>query len=98
MWKLTWRYVVLGEEIIMKQAIKKDGADWSGLANEFGVSEATAYRRIHFILDRLPTVQRPSWAQSEMDWLYARGGPWVTERSEILAAWELLTPGNKEPS
>ena len=78
MWKLTWRHLVSGENIKNK--------DGTGLATDFNVSEPTAYRRIHFILENLPTVHRPSWAQPDMNWIYARGGKWLTERSEILMA------------
>ena len=92
MWKLTWRHVVLGENIKNK--------DGTGLAKDFGVGRTTAFKWIHFILDHLPTVHRPPWAQPDMDWMYARGGPWMTERSEILVARAiergLLTPESSE--
>ena len=66
MWKLTWRHVVLGENVRNK--------DGTGLAKEFGVGRSIAFKWVRFILDHLPTVHRPPWAQSDMDWLYERGG------------------------
>lgn len=88
MWKLTWRHVVLGENIRNKNG--------TGLAKDYGLGKTFAFSWVHFILDHLPTVHRPPWAESDMDWLYGRGGAWLTKRCEILSAraieMGLLTP------